>query len=128
MEVFERIRYLRKQKLHLTQEKFGNRLGVSRDVIGNIEYNRLANPEQKEPLIKLICKEFNVNEDWLRTGAGGDENIFIPEDARKYAKPGKAPITPNEFKDFLAFLVRSLPDDYLCKAFLEFEKEREKGE
>lgn len=54
----------------LTQAEFGERLGVSRDVIGNIEYNRLKNPEQKEPIIKLICSTFGVDELWLRTGAG----------------------------------------------------------
>ncbi len=125
MVIFNRIRYLRKQKLHLTQEEFGSKLGVTKSTISNIENGRF---NITDTMIKLLCSEFCVNEDWLRTGAGGDENIFIPEDVRKYAKPGKAPITPDEFKDFLAFLVRSLPDDYLCKAFLEFEKEREKGE
>jgi len=54
----------------MTQNEFGERLGVSRDVIGNIEYNRLAKPEQKEPLLKLICREFGVNEMWLRYGEG----------------------------------------------------------
>lgn len=78
MEIFERIKYLRKNFLHLSQEKFGSRLGVSSDVIKNIEYDRLARPEQKEPLLKLICSEFNVNEDWLRNGTGGDDNIFLP--------------------------------------------------
>lgn len=49
---------------------FGERLGVSRDVISNIEYNRLKNPKQKEPIIKLICSTFGVNEIWLRSGEG----------------------------------------------------------
>lgn len=64
-----RIREVRKMA-GLTQAEFGERLGVSRDVIGNIEYNRLKNPEQKEPIIKLICSTFGVDELWLRTGAG----------------------------------------------------------
>lgn len=77
MDMFDRIRFLRKKKLHMSQEEFGKSLGVSRSVIRNMELNLLARPEQKEPLVKLICKEFNVNEDWLRTGAGGDDNIFV---------------------------------------------------
>ena len=64
-----RIREVR-EHFKLTQTEFGERLGVSRDVIGNIEYNRLKNPKQKEPIIKLICSTFGVNEPWLRSGEG----------------------------------------------------------
>lgn len=70
MEVYERIRELRKNQLHLSQTDFGDRLGVSRSVIKNIELNALARPDQKLSLIKLICKEFSVNEDWLLNGNG----------------------------------------------------------
>ncbi len=68
MEVYERIRDLRKNYLKLSQTTFGERLGVSRDVIKNIELNVLAKPEQKLSLIKLICKEFSVNEEWILNG------------------------------------------------------------
>lgn len=68
MEVFERIKNLRKNHLHLSQTAFGEKLGVSRSVINNIESNALARPEQKLSLIKLICKEFSVNEDWILNG------------------------------------------------------------
>lgn len=77
MEVYERIKIIRKNQLKLTQEDFGKRLGVSRDTIGNIELNRLARPDQKLSLIKLICKEFSVNEDWL---LNGNEPMFIEPD------------------------------------------------
>lgn len=70
MEMFERVRELRKNHLKLSQEKFGAALGVNRDVIKNIELNLLVRPEQKEPLIKLICKTFNVSYEWLTTGQG----------------------------------------------------------
>lgn len=70
MELYERIRDLRKNALNLSQTEFGARLGVSRSVIANIETNVLARPEQKEPIIKLICKTFNVSYDWLTTGEG----------------------------------------------------------
>lgn len=64
MELHERIRYIRKES-KLSQEKFGQRLGVSRSVINNLERNVLAKPEQKLSLIKLICKEFSINENWM---------------------------------------------------------------
>ena len=74
MEVYERIRELRKNHLRLSQTDFGDRLGVSRSVIKNIELNALARPDQKLSLIKLICKEFSVNEDWL---LNGNEPMFV---------------------------------------------------
>lgn len=69
MEIYERIRELRKE-LRLSQSQFGERLGVSRSVIKNIELNALAKPEQKLSLYKLICSEFKVSEDWLLHGKG----------------------------------------------------------
>ena len=77
MAVYERIRELRKKHLRLSQTGFGDKLGVSRSVIKNIELNALARPEQKLSLIKLICKEFSVNEDWL---LNGNEPMFIEPD------------------------------------------------
>ena len=65
MEMHDRIRELRKNYLHMSQAAFGSKLGVNRDVINNIENNRLAKPEQKLSLIKLMCREFSVNEEWL---------------------------------------------------------------
>ena len=70
MEVYERIRRLRKEMLHLSQTEFGEKLGVSRSVIKNIELDALARPDQKEPLYKLICKEFRVSYNWLMYGVG----------------------------------------------------------
>ena len=77
MELYERIRELRKNHLHLSQTDFGKKLGVSRSVINNIELNALAKPEQKLSLLKLICKEFSVNEEWLMNGT---EPMFIEPD------------------------------------------------
>lgn len=68
METYERIRELRKKYLKLNQTEFGERLGVSRSVVKNIELNALAKPEQKLPLYKLICSTFNVREEWLLDG------------------------------------------------------------
>lgn len=68
MEIYERIAKLRKEHLHLSRREFGERLGVTESVIVNIEYNRLKKPDQKEPIYKLICREFKVRYQWLTEG------------------------------------------------------------
>ena len=75
MEIHERMRMLREEE-DMSRKTFGEVLGVSGDVINNIESNRLKRPEQKEPLYKLICEKFNVSEKWLRTGEG---QMFLPD-------------------------------------------------
>lgn len=62
----ERVKQLRKA-LGLSGEKFGARLGLTRMAISNIENNRYNLTEAN---ILSICREFNVNEEWLRTGSG----------------------------------------------------------
>lgn len=84
MEIYERIRYLRKELLRINQTEFGEKLGVSRSVIKNIELNALARPDQKEPLYKLICNEFHVRYDWLINGSGDPFSEDLPED--EYAR------------------------------------------
>lgn len=88
MELYERIKYLRKNVLNMSQEKFGLELGVNRDVINNIERNRLKNPEQKEPLYQLICSKFGISEKWLRTGEG-EMKIEDCKDNRYFSNVGK---------------------------------------
>lgn len=75
MTINERVKAVRKSKeVNLTLEKFGERLGIKKSTLSAIETGRNALTEQN---IKAICREFNVNEDWLRTGEGEDENMFI---------------------------------------------------
>lgn len=69
MEMHERMKAVRK-KLGMNQSEFGKQLGTNRDVINNIENDRLKNPTAKEPLYQLICSKFGVSEQWLRTGEG----------------------------------------------------------
>lgn len=70
MSIGSRIKELRKKHLKISQTEFGKRLGVSIDVIANIENERLARPEQKEPLLRLICETFHVSYKWLTSGDG----------------------------------------------------------
>ena len=62
----ERIRKLRKA-LDLTQQKFADRLYVKRNTVGQWEIGR---NELTDAAILSICREFYVNEKWLRTGNG----------------------------------------------------------
>lgn len=116
MEIYERIRDLRKNHLKMSMEAFGNRLGVSRDTINNIEHNRLARPDQKMTLYKLICSEFNVNEEWLLNGS---EPMYIEPDVFSlddFCKQHEA--TQQELEAIKAYF--ELPPDirkYLIKHF-----------
>ena len=63
----ERIKYLRKVELDLTQVEFGDKLGISGSAVTGWEKgNRTPN----ESTIKLICKEYKVNYAWLVDGVG----------------------------------------------------------
>ncbi len=62
----ERIKKLRKS-LGLTQQEFGDRIGIKRNTLANYEIGR---NEPIDAVLNLICREFNVNETWLRTGEG----------------------------------------------------------
>ena len=62
----ERLKKLRKA-LDLTQQEFGDRIGIKRNTLANYEIGR---NEPIDAVINLICREFNVSETWLRTGEG----------------------------------------------------------
>ena len=105
METYERLKHLRKDTLKMSQAAFGAKLGVNRDVINNIEGNRLAKPEQKLSLFKLICSEFNVSEDWLLNGNG---EMFVSNEAEystliDQALSGENEFVKNVFKTFALF-------------------------
>lgn len=69
----ERIREVR-NTLGLTLEKFGDRLGVTKVAISNIEK---GNRNLTEQMTKAICREFNVDYMWLTTGDG---EMFVESD------------------------------------------------
>ena len=72
----ERIRKLRRA-LDLTQQEFADRIGSKRNTIA--KYETEANTPSAA-VISLICREFNVNETWLRTGEGEMFNKNTPND------------------------------------------------
>lgn len=69
----ERVKELRKT-LRLTQEKFGERIGVKKNTISQIESGVNGVTDQ---LRLAVCREFRVSEDWLRTGEG---EMFVKPD------------------------------------------------
>ena len=66
MTIGERVKELRKQ-VNLTQQAFADRLNLKRNTVGSYEVNEV---EPSDRTISDICREFNVNETWLRTGEG----------------------------------------------------------
>lgn len=62
----ERVNQIRKA-LDLTLEKFGEKLGVQKSSISKIEKDRVALSDQ---MAKSICREYNVNYDYLMYGEG----------------------------------------------------------
>lgn len=122
MEMNDRIKLLR-QNLDMKQEDFGKKINLTKFAISNYENGRTGIPER---VINDICREFSVNENWLRTGTGGDENMFIPEDMKYFQNVGKLGNEKNEFKKFYLNMMMGLPDEFWEYVYKEFKKFEEK--
>ncbi len=72
----ERVKKIRKEK-KLTLEKFGERVGVTKQTISRIENGINSLTEQ---MIISICREFDINEEWLRNGSGDMDAEITKED------------------------------------------------
>jgi len=64
--IADRIRAIRKSE-GLTQQKFADRIGAKQNTIAQYEIGRNS---PIDPVITSICREFHINESWLRTGVG----------------------------------------------------------
>lgn len=87
-----RITELRKH-LNLSMDSFGSKLGVTRSAISRIESGRVGVSNQ---IINSICREFNINETWLRTGEG-DMFKDLSKNEQVARAISKALNTDNEF-------------------------------
>lgn len=89
----ERLIRLRKD-LGLTQEKFAQKINISRTGLANIERgeNRLT-----DRIIADICREFEVNEDWLRNGTGEIYKPVADVDLELTSRIAKVLKNDNEF-------------------------------
>lgn len=95
-----RIRELRKA-LNLSQKDFAAQIGLKQNAISYMEKAQSTVTEQN---IKAICTQFNVNEDWLRTGFG---TMFLENEKKQ-----------KEFFDIFDSLAPCL-QDYLIKTAKE---------
>ena len=66
MTAGERLKMVRNE-LGLSQPKFGEKMGVSKSVVVNLELNRV---ELKDMMLNLACKTYSVNPLWLERGEG----------------------------------------------------------
>ncbi len=92
MSIGEQIKKLRK-KLDLTQQKFGERIGIKGNTVAQYELGR---NEPVDAVFSLICREFEVREEWLRTGEG---EMFRPK--------------PSDVLDQLAYKYKLFNFDYV---------------
>lgn len=77
----ERLKRLRRE-LNITQQEFADRIGIKRSTMATYESGR---NEPIDAVISLICREFDVNEDWLKTGDGEMfEELTDQEKTMKY--------------------------------------------
>lgn len=97
----KRIKELRKT-LGLTQQEFADRIGISRGNIATYE-TRDGNPGSS--VINLICREFNVHENWLRTGEG---DMFVKQSNEDELASTVERLLTGETSEFKKRLVRVL--------------------
>lgn len=86
MTIGERIKEIRMHADNgnkLTLEKFGSRISLTNQAISAMESGR-TNPSNAT--IDLICREFNVNKEWLVDGVGEPYHLPLDEDAELFAE------------------------------------------
>lgn len=98
----ERIKELRKF-LNLTQQDFADKIGIKRNTISTYEIGR---NEPIDAVISLICREFNVNEEWLRFGKG-DMFFEVSRDEEIASFIGNVQSLDDDFKkNFISMLAK----------------------
>lgn len=109
-ETSKRIKEVRQKRYDkkMSQVEFGEKIGVSRDVISNIEYGRV---EPSEIVIRSIVREFGVNELWLRTGKGDMLAPVAKEEQIADFIGGLLASGSESFKKRFAAAMANLPDE-----------------
>ena len=106
----DRLKLLR-EELTLTQTAFGEKIGATRPMIAAYESGKVAPPE---PLIRLICREFNVSYLWLTEGM---EPMYVPEESSVVARLHNVMHGDNEFAKRVLREFSTMPRE----AWLELE-------
>ena len=103
----ERVKKVRKA-LGLTLEKFGEKLGVKKNAISQIENGRNSLTDQMQ---KAICREYSVDYIWLTTGEG---EMFVSNDDDGVSAVDRIMAGENEFhKKLLKWVATSFSDEEL---------------
>lgn len=121
MSISERIKYIR-EDLNMSRAAFGETLGVSGDVINNMERGRV---EIKDFMLHLICKTHRVDYFWLTEGKGepflGPPSILLDDVIDEYNLDGLDreiveqyikldPQMRNSIKQLIKNIVKNTPD------------------
>lgn len=119
--VSERLREVRDRE-RLSRAAFGARLGVSGDVINNLERGRV---EVKDSMIKLICTEFQISEEWLKSGNG---DMTAAKDLLDQVK-NKYDLTPSDMALIRQFIDlspanRNIILEYMHSVVEDMEKQK----
>ena len=123
----ERVKQLRKN-LDLTMEKFGEKIGVKKSAISLIESGRNSLTEQ---MIKSICREFDVDEEWLRNGTG---SMFIErtrdEEIARFIGTIQSVDDDSFMKKFISMLAKLDESEWVLleKMALKLTKENEEDQ
>lgn len=120
----ERVKEIRKT-LGLTLEKFGDRLGLKKNAISQIETGKNSLTEQNA---KAICREFGVDYIWLTTGDG---EMFVETDDNIVEVIDRIMVGENEFHKNLFKTFARLDEDellaleHVIDKFIEVSKEKD---
>lgn len=101
MDIFDRIIKVRSESKE-SQEKFAAKLGLSRNFINQVE-NKKKNVSDRT--ISDICREYNINEEWLRTGSG---DMTVPISKDKEISRMLATVLKSDENDFKRRLISAL--------------------
>lgn len=104
----ERVKELRKS-LSLTLERFGQRIGVGKSTISDIENGRRS---LSEHMTKSICREFGVDYIWLTTGEG---EMFVESDDDFMERIDRIMVSENDVrKNMIKTLLYASDADIEC--------------
>lgn len=97
----DRIKKIRSE-YQLTQQAFSEKLNISRNNVAGYEAGTRI---PSDAVISLICREFNVNEAWLRTGEGA---VFVEKTKDQLIEEMVNEIMTSKPEDFRRRFVRAL--------------------
>ena len=129
--VNNRLRELRKNHLKMTQKEFSAKLGLSENFIWQVEK---GDREPSDRTISDICREFSVNETWLRTGEG-EMFVQLSRDAQitKFVGEALRGESPTDQQRFLNAMLGATAEElhaiaeFAKRLAAEYEKEKRGG-